>query len=260
MTDDDWGDWAARHASLFSMLREEDREMFRQWRVEFEAMEFTAPELHVATDFISREAVGLTRWDHLQAIRDNIRRHRSDEQEKLRREMESRADVMGTCDLCGDTGVVCGLPHLKQITVEGWAPLVTGVPPYTCGAICTCIRGKWQLDAWDKRSAEYKEKHKRSITLAEYTRVNSQWKAQLREFAELRKKQRENDAAADKLSKLKARPANQKGLDELANTTPQVLEAVKAVAPVEREPGAEGDDSPWPTEVPEYEHQSGGEW
>lgn len=167
--------------------------MFVQWRREFQAMGFTTDELHSATDYISREARGVTRWDHLQAIRDYIRRQRRVNIAKPR----ENADTFGTCDLCGNTGWAGGLPHLSQLDPSSgeWLPLVDGRPVITMAAVCTCICGRWQLDAWEERDADYKKKYRKPMTLVEYTTRNSQWKAQVRELAERRRSASESDVA-----------------------------------------------------------------
>lgn len=195
MSTDEWIDWSTRHSLLFCLNREDDRGMLAQWRREFEAMEFTAAELHSATDFISREAKGVTRWDHLETIRDHIRQRRRSSLSAQRSTPLTGGVDRGTCDLCGNTGWAGGLPHLTQVAVDGWLPLIDGRSPITQAAVCTCLHGKWQLDAWDQQTPKYKEQYKRPMTLPQYTTLNPEWKAQVRMLSEQRLAERASDSA-----------------------------------------------------------------
>lgn len=241
MTHDEYARWMDRHAALFGMMRQEDAVMFAQWRVEFESMGFTAGELNMATDYLSREASGVTRWDHLQAIRDFIRRRRSDASSRERRLVEN--DPRGQCTLCSDTGRICGLPHLSQVGPDGWAPLVTGVPPLTMAAICHCIAGKWQVDAWHERSAEFKKNYPLMMKIQQYQSRNSQWQAQLRELAELQSAKRASDELTRQADK-KARPASKRGMDSMTNIVPQAMAKVSVKAPLALPSGGDLDVIP----------------
>jgi len=201
MTDADYADWADRHAALFSMGREDDAGMFLQWRREFEAMGFTVAELHGATDWISRESKGITRWDHLQAIRDHVRNGRRFAASKARATV-GESD-RGTCSKCSDTGYVCGLPHLSQLRPEGWLPLFADVPALTQAAVCTCLAGKWIYDAWNDKDQKYKDHYRKPQSLVEYTRLNPQWEAQMRDYAEQRRLKIASDSVTKHADKSK---------------------------------------------------------
>lgn len=187
MTDSEWTAWVSRHASIYQMTRQEDKAMFAQWRREFEAMGFTGAELHAATDHITREAKGVTRWEHLEAIRDFIRSARRHESAKKRVPRVDDKPDRGTCVLCFDSGWVSGLPHLSQVTYQGWLPLVDGSTPIVVSVVCTCICGRWILEAFDARDGETKKRLRRPMTLVQYTSLNACWKQQMRDLDERRK-------------------------------------------------------------------------
>ena len=103
--------------------------------------------------------------DHLQALREEIRTQ--DEQISRERESVRVAREVIRCTLCGDCGMVCGLPHLACVDGPQWLP-----PRNTVAVTCTCQAGS-------QSAARWRERGKPSLSYHDYQCQNPNYEAQL---------------------------------------------------------------------------------
>lgn len=157
----DWyAEWAARHALIFGLATDADREMLASWEAVFEAAGYTAIELVEASTWIAGNTPPKFRSDHLPAIRDAVRRRRAEEAKRN----ESRTVGGPLCHRCEDTGLVI-VPHPSNMRDGRWRH-----PWYTLAVICWCPRG-------DRMAASHDgpQKYQKGMMLRDYEKRHPGW-------------------------------------------------------------------------------------
>lgn len=163
-------EWSTRYAAMFGMTRDTERAMFVEWFNVFTTAGYTLAELNAATQVIGMDPPRF-RDGHLRALHDAIRNARVD---RVRNQQREVSDERGTCTTCRGVGMVCGMPHPDHI-----GPEHPGGYGATCVVYCHCPLGTWKVDQWESRPMEFKDKHKRTATMAEYTARVPDWRGMM---------------------------------------------------------------------------------
>jgi hypothetical protein len=165
--------WANLHQAIFGNHSDSWIDTYRVWVRLFDLEGVSELELESAVIAVSRRA-SIPRFaaEHLEALREEIRLGRRKIEAQHYQNSLPGPD-RGTCQLCGDAGIVCGLPHLKDIRGSIWGGR------YTVGIVCRCLRGKWFGE-------KCRPNDQPLMGLDEYELHNPDWRGQLRARAELR--------------------------------------------------------------------------
>lgn len=155
--------WWEVYRSLGFMSGQRQEQTLQAWAALFDAEgRDNADLVQVAYAIARREKMPSFAEEHLEAIRQELRKL-----DTLRQERLPVVSNHAPCQLCGDTGVVCGLPHSRYITPEGFWAAIVGGPHYTQCARCDrCAVGR------AARTGDM-------CTLTQYEMVNPHWQHQL---------------------------------------------------------------------------------
>lgn len=156
--------WWEVYQSLGFMTAPKQSLTLQAWARMFEAEGRGSEDLVTAAYAIARrEKIPSFAEEHLEAIRQELRRIDSDRALKAPVLTNARE-----CPVCGNAGVVCGLPHSRFIDDNGFWMASTGGPEYTQAAACDrCALGR-------SRPAG------QMCNLTQYEQVNPYWAEQLR--------------------------------------------------------------------------------
>jgi hypothetical protein len=155
--------WWEVYRSLGFMAGQRQEQTLQAWAALFEAEgRDNADLVQVAYAIAKREKIPSFAEEHLEAIRQELRKL-----DAARQERQPVVRNHAPCQFCGDTGVVCGLPHSRYITAAGFWTAIVGGPHYTQCAKCDrCAVGK------AARTGDM-------CTLTQYEMRNPYWQHQL---------------------------------------------------------------------------------
>ena len=164
--------WWEVYRGLGFMSGAKQEQTLQAWAQMFEAEGRDEADLIAAAYAIARrEKIPSFAEEHLQAIRQELRRMDAD-----RAFRQPSVINRQPCPMCGDVGVVCGLPHLRYLDQAGFWMASTGGPEYKQAAACDrCIVGR------SKPAGQM-------CNLTQYERENPHWLAQLNYHQEYRAK------------------------------------------------------------------------
>ena len=150
--------------------------------------------------------------EHLQAIREELRR--------MDYESSMVAPVVvnrAPCPLCFDCGIVCGLPHSRQITNDGvWTGTIGGPASTQCAKCDRCNVGRSIGGGM--------------ITLTQYERANPHWPLQLEFYRQYKSLENEKDRVArkDPSAQYPESSAEVESSRKLSETIEKILAKVRA--------------------------------
>jgi len=155
--------WWEVYRSLGFMSGARQEQTLQAWARMFEAEGRDEADLIAAAYAIARrEKIPSFAEEHLQALRQELRRIDGERAHRTPSVYNRQP-----CALCGDTGVVCGLPHLRYLDAGGYWMASIGGPEYTQAAACDrCTIGR------SKPAGQM-------CTLTQYEQENPHWLAQL---------------------------------------------------------------------------------
>ena len=156
--------WWEVYQSLGFMTAPRQSMTLQAWARMFEAEGRGSEDLITAAYAVAkRDKIPSFAEEHLEAIRQELRRIDSD-----RALRSCTPHSQQECPLCGNSGVVCGLPHSHFIDDNGFWRASTGGPEYTQAAACDrCIIGRSRPSG-------------KMCNLTQYEQVNPYWAEQLR--------------------------------------------------------------------------------
>ncbi len=199
----EYATWAQRHGRLFGFT-EADIATLMNW---FEILACYNPEyLDEASNRLARQEYPSFARDHLKAILPILRElegRRLQEQARV-----TRTDDRGTCVKCGETGWICDLPNLRDLSGQEWRGR------YTMAVCCPCQKGMAIITGWKDEKGR-----PRPITWEQYEAANPLWFVQQSLYKQ--RKQAEAQALRD------AEPKSDKEL-QIGSALDAVLERLKA--------------------------------
>lgn len=147
--------WVTRHASVFGVNDDADLATLMAWEPVFAAARATPLEMAAATDWLARnsstfgsvpERYAGKMIGHLSAIQRALREVRSVSRGEVEKRDRQQAERLGTCSLCGSTGMV-RVPQPKHCINGEWRPvkIARGGGPvyYHAAVLCSCALGRW---------------------------------------------------------------------------------------------------------------------
>lgn len=163
--------WPNLFQALFGANSADWAKTLAAWSLLFDAEGRSNSELVSAVHALTRRSpVPQFPTQFLEALRDELRQQDS----SMRRNQEARRVEESVrparCGICGDSGWVCGLPHLSSVHGLEWTK-----PRWTCAVTCACDTGQVVASKWAQRQPEPKP----VLGLLEYTRKNPGWEAQV---------------------------------------------------------------------------------
>lgn len=181
--------WANRHATMFGMLKPEERDMIRSWRPIFISCGYTFAELRYATEMIARSPPKF-RGQHLEQVHTTIgelRKKSIDEEAGA----WSAIDTFEACRSCKGYGWVV-VPHPRFVSNGEWTPSPGKSYKLTVNVACSCESGRRIAGAHQR---------KRPMGLEEYESRNPEWRTQVAEYEAgiaAARKARDTTAAVDR--------------------------------------------------------------
>ena len=144
--------WVDLFQALYGANSDDWARTLATWSVLFNAEGRSNSELVHAVHAISRRSpVPQFPTQFLDALRSELRA----QDESIRQATESRrlAEITQPirCTTCGDSGWICGLPHLDTVRGPEWLE-----PRWTCAVTCHCETGSRVFAAWGQRQPEPK--------------------------------------------------------------------------------------------------------
>lgn len=163
--------WANNHASVFGMLKSEEKQMIKLWQPIFVSMGYTLEELRYATQELARNPP-VYRNEHLKSIHNIIGRLRKQADDEDRTAWDA-IDSFEACKHCGNCGWV-SVPNLRYVINGGWRIYPGTVYKPTFVVTCSCNAGK--------RIANTHTGKKQSMALEQYDERNPNWRQQLLDY------------------------------------------------------------------------------
>lgn len=180
--------WANLHQAIFGNHSDSWLDTYRVWDRLFRLEGISESELEGAVLAVSRRPkIPKFAGEHLEAIREEIKGLRLIEERKNYANALPGPGV-GECALCGDAGLICGMPHLDDIRLGHW------FSGYTVGIVCRCLKGKWFGE-------KCRPNDQPLMGIAEYETRNPYWREQIQARKE---KQDLESAESQKWKTLKA--------------------------------------------------------
>ena len=166
ITPGEFDGWSGRHATIFGMLKPEERQMLNLWRPIFAGCGYTLAELRYATEMIARDPPKY-RGEHLSRIHSvigELRRKSVDE------EMSALAAIgeFEACKNCQSLGWVF-VPHPRFIVNWEWITCPGTAYKPLAAVTCSCDLGVRIASTHQKR---------RPMGLEQYEQRNPDWKLQ----------------------------------------------------------------------------------
>lgn len=137
MTDQEWTDWSAYHATLHRFTDADDLSMLECWRESFEARGFSSPDLKLASQRLAEDAPKTWRNEHLEYLLKFV----SDLKCEATLAKRLEAENSGKCGICGDKGTI-PVPDPRTIIDNRWAQGSTII------VSCNCPRGLQAHNDW----------------------------------------------------------------------------------------------------------------
>lgn len=173
--------WANLHQAIFGNHSDSWLDTYRVWDRLFRLEGISESELEGAVLAVSRRPkIPRFAGEHLEAIREEIRALRLIEERKNYANALPGPGV-GECALCGDAGLICGMPHLDDIRHGHW------FSGYTVGIVCRCLKGKWFGE-------KCRPNDQPLMGIAEYETRNPYWREQI----QARKEKQDLESAESK--------------------------------------------------------------
>lgn len=240
ITPGEFDTWAGRHATIFGMLKPEERQMINFWRPIFAGCGYTLAELRYATEMIARGPPKY-RGEHLDRIHvviGGLRKKSADEEMSAL----SAIEEFEACKNCRSAGWVF-VPHPNFIVSGEWSTYLGTAYKPVAVVTCSCDRGV-------RISSTHQ--HKRPLGLEQYEQRNPDWKQQLVEqeaaSAAIRKVVRHTIALDNQFGKLVGNIASHMDAKPQACAiSPAELARLKRLEAGEVEPGRP------PEEIEEFE-------